>query len=462
MISQMISRSQVSSGQAGHQQQGNQNPQNRHHRHEGRLERPGQIRLLAAQDPDSGAHNHEGQQGPDAHQFAQHADGDQGGEERHEDAYGDGRDIGRPELVVDAAGPRRQQSVARHGKENAGLAQQHHQHDGAQAEDGADQHQIFAPHDAGCFHAHSHRRGHVELRVLHDTGQQAGSDDVKHRADGERSENPHGHVLLRVLGLLGGCRDGIEPDVREEDHGRTASDARPSVLAELAGVWRNERLPVRQCLSPMAQYVNRGDRDEYQHGAHFDEDDNRVDSGRFLNADHQHSGHQADRQKCHDIEERGGVREDGHVHARRNRACRAPQAVVKHQVRAGSIDELRRQRNPQALEELNDIGAPARSHCGGTESVLQDQVPADDPREDFTQRGIAVRVRRSGDRNQRRELRIAQAGKHAADSRKDKREDDCRTGILCRGRPGEHENPRPDDRSNTERHQIGDAQHALQ
>ena len=44
-----------------------------------------------------------------------------------------------------------------------------------------------------------------------------GDDDVEQRADQQRADDRVGQITARVLGLLAGRRDGVEPDVGEED-----------------------------------------------------------------------------------------------------------------------------------------------------------------------------------------------------------------------------------------------------
>ena len=65
--------------------------------------------------------------------------------------------------------------------------------------------------------------------------------------------------------------------------------------------------------------------------------------------------------------------------------------------------------NAKILQEADDVTAPAGGHGGRAECVFKNQIPADDPGEDLTERRIAIGVSRACDRNQRRELRVAEA-----------------------------------------------------
>ena len=67
----------------------------------------------------------------------------------------------------------------------------------------------------------------------------------------------------------------------------------------------------------------------------------------------------------------------------------------------------------QLAEQRDEIARPADGHRRGTERVLEDQIPADDPGDELAERGVAIGVGRAGDRNARRELRIAERRQHA-------------------------------------------------
>ena len=71
--------------------------------------------------------------------------------------------------------------------------------------------------------------------------------------------------------------------------------------------------------------------------------------------------------------------------------------------------------------------ADADAHVG--EGVFEDQVPADDPRDQLAQRGVGVGVRRAGDGNHRGEFGVAEPGEHAHDRDQDQRERERRAGA---------------------------------
>ena len=92
--------------------------------------------------------------------------------------------------------PLGQQSVLRHGVEDARLAEQHHQHHRGEAEDGADLHQQRSPAHPGRVDCESHRSRHVQRLVAHQAGQNQRDQDVKNGADHQRSENADRHIAL--------------------------------------------------------------------------------------------------------------------------------------------------------------------------------------------------------------------------------------------------------------------------
>ena len=55
----------------------------------------------------------------------------------------------------------------------------------------------------------------------------------------------------------------------------------------------------------------------------------------------------------------------------------------EHQDSAGSVGETRGKVDPEVLEEAHHVRAPPGGDGGRAESVLQDEVPADDPGEDL-------------------------------------------------------------------------------
>src|SRR5579864_1625267 len=117
-----------------------------------------------------------------------------------------------------------------------------------------------------------------------------------------------------------------------------------------------------------------------------------------------------------------------------------------------------RQLDAKIAEQADEISAPSGSDRSSAESVLQHQVPADDPGNDLAQGGVTIGICRAGHRNHGSKFGVTQSGKNAADSSKDEGEHDGGSGVLCRGRARNHEDPGTDDRPDSERNQVSRTQ----
>ena len=60
------------------------------------------------------------------------------------------------------------------------------------------------------------------------------------------------------------------------------------------------------------------------------------------------------------------------------------------------------------VEQVIEIRAEADGYGHVAYCVFEDQIPADDPREDFAERGVGVRVGAAGHGNHRREFCVTQ------------------------------------------------------
>ena len=76
----------------------------------------------------------------------------------------------------------------------------------------------------------------------------------------------------------------------------------------------------------------------------------------------------------------------------------------------------------EPLEQRLDVRGEANADAHVGEGVFEDQVPADDPCDQFAERGVGVGIGRAGDGNHRGEFGVAEAGKDADDGNKDERE----------------------------------------
>src|SRR5438876_6995697 len=72
--------------------------------------------------------------------------------------------------------------------------------------------------------------------------------------------------------------------------------------------------------------------------------------------------------------------------------------------------------------ELLKVRRPPFGDCGRADGVLEDQVPADDPRKQLTKSCVRVGIGRARDRYHRRELRVTKRREYAYYSRQHDRE----------------------------------------
>ena len=244
-----------------------------------------------------------------------------------------GVDPRRAKLRVHAREELRQQAVAGHGVEDAGLAIHQHQDDRGQADDRADLDGLGEPRPlrAEGVDRDRDRIGHVQRVVGDDQGHHDRHQDVDDRAGDERADDPERHVLGRVLGFLAGGRDRFEADVGEEDDRGGAQDSAPPELALFTGRRRDERVPIGRVGRQVREDDGAADEDEGDQHRHLDGDDDVVELGQFRHADDQQD------------RKRGGDQEGGKVEQIDDR-----RAVDEHvdpvllQMMAGRPGQLRR------------------------------------------------------------------------------------------------------------------------
>ena len=104
----------------------------------------------------------------------------------------------------------------------------------------------------------------------------------------------------------------------------------------------------------------------------------------------------------------------------------------------------------EPIEHAISILAP----CGGDSrcrnGVFEDEVPTDDPGNEFPHGGIGIGVGAAGNRNHRGELRVTETRKGAADAGNDERKDNRWTRTVGNRSSGAHEKTRADDSPNSQ------------
>ena len=214
-------------------------------------------------------------------------------------------------------------------------------------------------------------------------------EDVEDRGDDERAEDRDRQVALRLLGLLARRGYRVEADVGEEDQRRGARDAREALGHERAEVVRVER----------------------REGEH-EEEDQHADLIRTITV----LARALSRTPAMSTPGDGEDEERGRE--------------VHRPALAGRLGDRRRQREPNSrVQHLVEVPAPAHGDGGDGDAVLEDQVPADDPRDaarPASRRRTCTRCRRPGSSSQ---LGVGEGGEDARHPREDEGEDDRRAGL---------------------------------
>lgn len=386
------------------------------------------VRLRVAHPQHAGRHDDEGRECADVHELEQHVDVDEAAGDGGEDAEEPCALPRRVVLLVHLAEELREQAVAAHGVADARLAVQLHEHDGGHADQRAEVHDERQPVQARGEDDAGHRRVHelLEVGVLDDARHDERHRDVQDGGDDQRVDDAARQRLVRLDGLLGGRGDGVESDEAEEHDGCGRDDAHGLRGARLEGVdaVRGERMPVARVDVP--------------HGAHDEQDDDGEldhdhDVVRALGLVDAHGEHRGDDE--HDDE--------------------AWQVEIRRYARRGAVGggQLGGDVDVETLEQLVEVARPAGRDSGRLQGVFQDEVPADDERDEFAERHVGVGVRRARDGHHGGELRVAQAGEAAADGGQQERDAQgraSRQGALA----GEDEDAGADDRTDAEHRQV--------
>ena len=85
--------------------------------------------------------------------------------------------------------------------------------------------------------------------------------------------------------------------------------------------------------------------------------------------------------------------------------------------------------NAEPVEKAYSMFGEAHRNRHVREGVFEDQVPADDPRYQLTQRRVGIRVRRPRNGNHRGQLGVAEPGKRADDGYQHQRKRKSWTGA---------------------------------
>ena len=110
-------------------------------------------------------------------------------------------------------------------------------------------------------------------------------------------------------------------------------------------------------------------------------------------------------------------------------------------------------------QQLAEVARPADGHADIADRVLDNQVPADDPGDEFAQGSVGVGIGRTRDRHHRGELGVAQRGESAGERGQQERQHDGRPRarterIADNGGAGRGEDAGPDGGPDAERREV--------
>ena len=167
----------------------------------------------------------------------------------------------------------------------------------------------------------------------------------------------------------------------------------------------------------------------------LDDDDGVVGARALANSVNQKNRDRGNDQKCGKIKcDRiagdGGNRRRGKIRERfaALRDDALGRVVIVHQPH-GKLQAK------QTAEEPDEITRPTNRHRHVANGVFENEVPADNPGDDFTERRVGISVGGTGHRNHRRQLGITKRRETAGDSSDHKR----KHHRGPRARPPEHE-----------------------
>src|SRR5258708_1031218 len=93
--------------------------------------------------------------------------------------------------------------------------------------------------------------------------------------------------------------------------------------------------------------------------------------------------------------------------------------------------------------EADDIGGPPDRDRDRADRVFEDEVPADDPRDQFAEGRVGEGIGPAAEGKGGRHLGVAQPGEYTGDRSEQKRKRNGGTSVRSRGVPGQNEDARP-------------------
>ncbi len=159
-------------------------------------------------------------------------------------------------------------------------------------------------------------------------------------------------------------------------------------------------------------------------GSDLDQHHDVVGAGGFADAADEDDGEEEDDEEGGDVE--AGVPAGGEdVFAGE---------VLQAEGKVGGGEPLGIEVDAEPVEQIDDVRGEADGDAHVGEGVLEDEVPADDPGDEFAEGGVGVGVGGAGDGDHAGEFGITEAGEAADDGDEDERESE---GGACAGAAGD-------------------------
>ena len=244
------------------------------------------------------------------------------------------------------------------------------------------------------------------------TGEHHDDRNIENRANNQRRDDADGQIALRAIAFLRGRGYGVETNVSEKHDGAAGQNSGPAV--------GRERMPVG------GLNKSRGEANEHENRDDFEEHHHVVRLRGLANPANQKN------RKKHDDDECGPVKAE------------MPAGGVEHVAfEVGKSAGKVCRRNPagigvnaEPIQQIHDVLRKAHTYGHVADGIFENQVPADDPGDEFAHGGVSVSVGAARNRNHCCELGVANGCETARDGHQSKRERDRGPGAWTPKRGG--------------------------
>jgi len=229
--------------------------------------------------------------------------------------------------------------------------------------------------------------------------------NIKKRTDQKRSNDSGGQIALRAFAFFGGGGDGIESDVGEKNDGTAGENTRPAI--------GREGVIVR------GMNESRSEADEHQDSDDLEKHHDVVGFGGFANAADQNHGQKHNDDEGGPVETEMPTRAVEHVAAKVGEPAR--------QVRGGNPSGIGVDAKP--VEQIDHMSRETYTNRHVGNGIFENEVPADDPRDEFAHGGVGVRVGAACDGDHCCEFGVTDRSKGADDGHQNKGDGDGGSGT---------------------------------